>query len=279
MPTARLHDDTLLDVTIFGAGPAILLPARTTLMDGAEADKIRAWGADPNLGRTLAEGLADAGFKVIAADYEGHLAAHPQPTMLTARGVTKDLLAIADAAGAETFAYYGYSWLALAGLQLAIRTDRLTALAMGGFPPLDGPYDAMLAVTWATHEAAIANVGAAPAPEAEPGDWDAAEVTLNPDQTQQYVTLYESLRGFDERLALAHLTIPRLAFAGADDQIVYSPKWGGVTVAIGEPLARHRAELTAAGWTVEIVPGGDHMTTMQAAVALPILTDWLLQQR
>jgi hypothetical protein len=37
--------------------------------------------------------------------------------------------------------------------------------------------------------------------------------------------------------------------------------------------------LTAAGWTVEIVPGGDHMTTMQAAVALPILTDWLLQQR
>jgi hypothetical protein len=27
------------------------------------------------------------------------------------------------------------------------------------------------------------------------------------------------------------------------------------------------------------VPGCDHMTTMQAAVALPILTDWLLQQR
>jgi pimeloyl-ACP methyl ester carboxylesterase len=282
MPTARLHDDTTLDVTIRGAGPALLLPARTTVTAGPEADRIRAWGADPNLGHALAEGLATAGFRVVAADYEGHLSAHPRPTSLTARTVAADLLAIADAAGADRFAYYGYSWLALAGLQLAVRTDRLTALAMGGFPPLGGPYDAMLAVTWATHEAALASVGAPPAPEAEPGDWDAAEVTLTPEQTQQYVTLYESLRGFDERAALDRLTVPRLAFAGADDRIVYGPKWGNVTVAIGEPLARHRDELTAHGWTVEIVPGGDHMTTMQAAVVLPILTRWLpsvLEQR
>lgn len=278
MPTARLHDDTTLDVTTFGDGPAILLPARTTVMEGPEAERIRAWGADPNLGRALADGLAAAGFTVIAADYEGHLAAHPQPETLTARGVAADLLAVADAAGAGRFAYYGYSWLALAGLQLAIRTDRLTALAMGGFPPLDGPYDAMLAVTWATHEAAIANAGAPPATDVEPGDWDAAEVTLSPEQTQQFVTLYESLRGFDERTALAGLSLPRLAFAGADDRTVYGPKWGGVTVAVGEPLARHRAELTASGWTVEVVPGGDHLTTMQAAVVLPILTPWLRQQ-
>jgi pimeloyl-ACP methyl ester carboxylesterase len=236
---------------------------------------MRAWGADPNLGHTLAQGLADAGFRVVAADYEGHLGAHPQPGTLTATRLAADLLAIADAAGAERFAYYGYSWLALAGLQLAVRTHRLTALAMGGFPPLGGPYDAMLAVTWATHEAAVANVGAAPAPPAEPGDWDAAAVTLTPEQTRQYVTLYESLRGFDERGALSRLTVPRLAFAGSADQIVYSPKWGGVTVAIGEPLARHRAELVAQGWTVEVVPGGDHVSTMQAAVVLPILTRWL----
>ncbi len=271
MPTARLHDDSKLDVTIHGDGPAILLPARTAVMEGVEAETVRAWGADPNLGRALADGLAAAGYRVIAADYEGHLGAHPQPTTLTARGVATDLLAIADAAGADRFAYYGYSWLALAGLQLAVRTDRLTALAMGGFPPLGGPYDAMLAVTWATHEAAIANAGATPAPAAEPGDWDAAEVTLTPDQTQQYVTLYESLRGFDERTPL---TVPRLAFAGTGDEIVYGPRWGGVTVSIGPALARHRDELTAQGWTVELVDG-DHLSTMQAAVALPILTGWL----
>jgi hypothetical protein len=44
----------------------------------------------------------------------------------------------ARAAGAERFAYYGYSWLALSGLQLAIRTDRLAALVMGGFDDLVG---------------------------------------------------------------------------------------------------------------------------------------------
>src|SRR5690606_881929 len=118
---------------------------------------MRAWGADPNLGHTLATGLADAGLRVLAADYEGHLAAHPKPTTLTAGAVAADLLAVADAAGVERFAYYGYSWLALAGLQLALRTDRLSALAMGGYPPLAGPYDAMLAVTRAAHDLAVAH--------------------------------------------------------------------------------------------------------------------------
>jgi pimeloyl-ACP methyl ester carboxylesterase len=271
MPTARLHDDTDLDVTVTGDGPAILLPVRTSVMDGPEAEKIRAWGADPNLGAALADGLAVAGYRVVAADYEGHLSAHPQPKTLTARGVARDLLAVADAAGAGRFAYYGYSWLALAGLQLAVRTDRLTALALGGFPPLGAPYDEMLAVTWATHEAAVANAGR-PVTEAEPGDWDSAQVSLTPEQTQQYVTLYESLRGFDERTPL---TVPRLAFAGAADEIVYGPRWGGVTVSIGPALARHRDELVAGGWTVEVVPGADHLGAMQAAVVLPILTRWL----
>ena len=108
--------------------------------DDATAEQMRAWGADPHLGHTLATGLADAGFRVIAADYERHLAQHPKPGTLTAAGAAADLLAVADAAGAARFAYYGYSWLALAGLQFAIRTDRLSALAMGGFPPLGGPY-------------------------------------------------------------------------------------------------------------------------------------------
>ena len=63
-------------------------------------------------------------------------------------------MAVADAAGAGNFAYYGYSWLAVAGLQLALRTDRLSGLAMGGFPPFGGPYGAMLAVTRVAHRMA-----------------------------------------------------------------------------------------------------------------------------
>ena len=50
-----------------------------------------------------------------------------------------DILAIADAAGVERFAWYGFSFGAVVGLQLAARTDRLSALICGGWPPLGGP--------------------------------------------------------------------------------------------------------------------------------------------
>lgn len=272
-----MHDGSTLAVTVLGDGPAVLLPARTTVIEGAEAEQMRAWGADPNSGHTLAVGLADAGLRVIAADYETHLAAHPKPRTLTAGAVAADLLAVADAAGAARFAYYGYSWLALAGLQLALRTDRLTALAMGGFPPLGAPYAPMLTVTRAAHRMALANQNLTPPDlsDVEPGDWDSVPVTLTPDQTAQYVTLYESLQDFDERAALDRITVPRLAFAGADDTITYGKDWDDAVVAIAEPLREHRDELAARGWTVEIVPGADHMVAMQAGRVLPLLAPWL----
>ncbi|GAA2660487.1 hypothetical protein GCM10010436_93210 [Paractinoplanes durhamensis] len=263
---------------MLGAGPAVLLPVSTRVLDGPEAEQMRAWGADPNLGHHLATGLEAAGFRVITADYEGHLAAHPQPRTLNAATLAADLLAIADAAGERRFAYYGYSWLALAGLQLAIRTDRVTALAMGGFPPLGGPYAAMLAVTEATYRMAVTNAENPPAQVAtpEPGDWDSADMTLSPDQTRQYLSLYESLTDFSDKAAVATLPpIPRLAFAGEKDTIVYGPKWGDTVVDIVGPLIANQTALTTAGWRVEIIPAADHMAAMQAAVVLPLLTDWL----
>jgi pimeloyl-ACP methyl ester carboxylesterase len=276
MSTARLHDDAALDVAVRGDGPAVLLPVSTTLIEGETAEQMRAWGADPNVGHTLAGELAEAGFRVITADYEGHLALHPKPLTLDASAVVADLLAVADAAGADRFAYYGYSWLALAGLQLAIRTDRLTALVMGGFPPLDGPYVPMLAVTHSAHRMALANRDTPPEiTEIEPGDWEAAEVTQTPEQTEQYVTLYESLQDFDERAALDRLTVPRLAFAGANDNITYGPKWDNAYVAIGKALTRHRDELAKRGWTIEIIADADHMSAMHATTVLPILIPWL----
>ena len=276
MAMARLHDNSPLEVAVLGDGPAVLLPVSTTVSDGEAAEQMRAWGADPNLGHTLATSLADAGHRVIAADYEGHLAEHPKPRTLSAATVATDLLAIADAAGVGRFAYYGYSWLALAGFQLAIRSDRLTALAMGGFPPLDGPYGSMLTVTRAAHRMALANRDKQPAAaELQPGDWDAVEVTQTPDQTQQYVTLYESVQNFDERAALDRLSIPRLAFAGANDNIRYGAKWDSAYVAIADAVRRRRDELTRQGWTVELIPDTDHIGAMQASNVLPILTPWL----
>jgi pimeloyl-ACP methyl ester carboxylesterase len=276
MVTAELHDNASLNVSVRGEGPTVLVPVSTARVEGEAADRLRAWGTDPNLGDNLATGLAEAGFRVVTADYEGHLAAHPKPGTLTASAVAADLLAIADAAGADRFAYYGYSWLALSGLQLATRTDRLAALAMGGFPALGAPFRPMLTVTSATHRMAVANRDAPPRTvEVEPGDWDSAEVTVSPEQTGQYLTLYQSLQDFDEQAALTHLTIPRLVFAGADDNIRYGPKWDNAYVPIGEAVAAHRDELTGQGWTVEVLPGADHMSAMQSETVLPLLIPWL----
>ncbi|MBU2662481.1 alpha/beta hydrolase [Actinoplanes bogorensis] len=277
MPNARLHDGSIIEVNVRGAGPAILTPVSTALIEGEQAETMRAWGADPHLGHNLATGLAEAGFRVITADYEGHrLNEQPAPLSLTVDAVAADLLAIADAAEAERFAYYGYSWLALSGLQLALRTDRLTALAMGGYPPLDGPYDAMLAVTNSAHRLAL-DPPPPPTGEAVAGDWDSVAFTQTPDQTRQFVTLYESLRDFDD--SQVRLELPRLAFAGEKDNIQYGPDWDNAYVTLAEPLIRNQDALRSQGWQVHIVPGADHMVAMQAAAVLPLLVPFLRSSR
>ncbi|WP_214416765.1 alpha/beta fold hydrolase [Sphaerisporangium fuscum] len=296
MPEAKLHDGATIELEIHGSGPTVLLPVDPKPVEGPQADEMRKWGVDPALGRSLIEGLRDD-FRVVAFHYEGHVLADPKPDTLTAANVAADMLAVADAAGAERFAYYGYSWLALSGLQLALRTDRLSALVMGGYPPLGGPYAEMLKVTMATYEMSVSPDK--PAEEAgkagdaagqgaewswtasedgtEPGapDWDAVEVTMSESQTKQFVTLYRSLEGFDDRAVQDRLTCPRLCFAGSADEIEYSERWGGVTVRIAGPLVEHREELEALGWDVRVLDGLDHTTAMQAANVLPVLRPWL----
>ncbi|MFE4465562.1 alpha/beta hydrolase [Oerskovia sp. NPDC056781] len=304
--TATLHDGGTIRVEVTGTGPAVLLPVDPVPATGPRADELRTWGVDPALGRALVDALSPT-FCVVAADYEGHRMAHPAPDTLSPENVAADLLAIADAAGAETFAYYGYSWLALSGLQLALRTTRLSALVMGGFPPRGGPYAGMLAVTRATH-AMTTEAPAAPSTEPTDGptaqreasdvvgqeeraqatddaattardpegfDWDAFDMTLGEGQTRQFVTLYEALEGFDDRAALTAVACPRLAFAGSADEIDYGERWGGVHVSIGGALAAHADELRAAGWDVRLLDGLDHTRAMQPDAVLPVLGPWL----
>jgi pimeloyl-ACP methyl ester carboxylesterase len=285
MPEARLHDASTIAVEIKGRGPTVLLPVNPRPVEGPQAEELRRWGADPALGRSLIDGLSDA-FQVVAFDYENHVLQEPKPGTLTPANVAGDLLAVADAAGADRFAYYGYSWLALAGLQLGIRTDRLAALAMGGYPPLDGPYTEMLAVTTATHELAKASPASPPGDPATappsgdpPGevDWSTVEVTLTEAQTRQFVTLYQALQDFDDRAAQARLRCPRLCLVGSADEISYDERWGGVQVSLADPVIRHRAELQALGWEVHVLDGLDHMQAMQATRVLPILRPWLIR--
>jgi pimeloyl-ACP methyl ester carboxylesterase len=278
MPQARLHDGSTIEVQVHGEGPALLLPVNPRPVEGPRAEELRRWGNDPALGRSLIDGLKDA-FRVVAFDYEGHVLEVPKPDTLTPDNLAGDLLAVADAAGVERFAWYGYSWQALAGLQLALGSDRVAALAMGGWPPLGGPYAEMLRVTTATHRMATeprdpAAPASAPAASEEP-DWSTVEVTLSEAQTRQFVTLYQALQGFDDRAAQARLACPRLCFAGSADEIDYGERWGGVRVRLARPLLERRAELEGYGWDVQVLDGLDHTQAMQAASVLPLLRPWL----
>ncbi|MEU1724225.1 alpha/beta hydrolase [Nonomuraea sp. NPDC005692] len=274
MTTAKLHDGSTIETEVHGSGPVLLLAVNPKPIEGEAAEEMRKWGADPALGRSLIDGLSD-GFRVVAFDYEGHVLAHPKPDTLTPDNVAADMLSVADAVGADRFAYYGYSWLALSGLQLALRTDRLSALVMGGYPPLGGPYAEMLKVTEATYRMAVEPKSATPPATGtgEPGDWSSTEVTLSEGQARQFATLYRALRGFDD--GQVRLSCPRLCFVGSADEIVYDERWGGTHVSIAGPVLRERAAIEALGWDVEVLDGLDHAGAMQAANVLPILRPWL----
>jgi pimeloyl-ACP methyl ester carboxylesterase len=105
------------------------------------------------------------------------------PEALTADRVCADLLAVASAAGFDRFAYWGYSWGAAVGLQLAARTDRLTALVLGGWPPLGAPYDGILQATRLKQ------------PDPEPSS---LKVLRSKAQYRQWETFYVSLQGWPE---------------------------------------------------------------------------------
>jgi pimeloyl-ACP methyl ester carboxylesterase len=267
--SVTLHDGNTIGVEVCGDGPYLILPVNPVPIEGPQADEMRKWGADPAIGRNLIDGLADVA-RVIAVDYEGHVLATPKPETLTPTNVVADVLAIADAAGADRFAWYGFSWLGVVGLQLAVATHRLTGIAMGGWPPIDAPYAEMLNVTTAGWELAT---GA----RQSGGEDEWASAYLEPDQQRQFVTLYTALQSFDDRAALERIpaALPKVCFVGANDEIRYGPSWGDVLVNLAQPVIRGRDALERLGWEVHVLNGLDHTSAMQATAVLPILRPWL----
>jgi hypothetical protein len=165
----------------------------------------------------------------------------------TPERVCEEVLAAADRVGADRFAWYGYSWSAVVGLQLAARTDRLTALVCGGWTPLSAPYGDML--SWAERR---------------------AEQTGLPDWAMT-ATYYRELVSWPERQAVSQIKCPRMAFAGDDDIIVSE----GTTFRVGPLLAEHRAELEDMGWTVQVVEGHRHDLFMHPVVVVPLVRAFL----
>lgn len=263
---ATLQDGSSIEIEIYGDGAqTLLLPTNPHPIEGEAAEQMRHYGADPALGQNLINGLSDV-VRVVAFNYEGHVMSKPRPDTLTPANIVSDFLAVADAANADRFAYYGYSWLAMMGIQFALHTDRLLALAIGGYPPIDGPYKEMLKVTTAAN-----NMAGTPA---NPDDeWSGS--TLSKEATKQFVTLYQALQSFDDRAVQAKIACPRLCFVGSTDDIFYPPPWGDVLVTLAQPIIRGKAELEALGWDVRVLEGLDHIKAMQAAEVVPLLRSWL----
>jgi dienelactone hydrolase len=164
---------------------------------------------------------------------------------LTADRICADILAVADAAGVDRFAWFGFSFGSVVGLQLASRTSRLSALVCGGWPPLGGQY----AETLAYVEAEAAQGRATPA-----------------------LTFYRSIRGWPEREAVSKFTCPRMAFAGNKDEFVAG---AATRIRIGPLIAEHRAELERIGWTVQLIDGFGHGLGSRPDVVMPIVGRFL----
>ena len=211
-------------------------------------------------GREVLHGYLDRltdRYRVLLVDYPsiGRSASIP-PGDLTADRVCRDLLRAADAAGFERFAYWGYSWGGAVGLQLASRTDRLSALVVGGWAPLGGHYEAVL-------RGARSQVEAPPA--------SAMAVLREPAQYAQWVTFYESVQDWPEADVLARLTCPRMVFVGAGGDT----DAGGVPLPIATTVRAHRERLEALGWRVCEIPGRDFSVVLDPAAVVPVVRPFL----
>lgn len=226
---------------VHGSGPFLFLgPPIIAAQDGPGGDPL-ASGREGYLAR-----LTDS-YRVVVMDYPPTGAdAQAAVDGFTPDRVCEDILAVADAAGAERFAWYGYSWGGVVGLHLASRTTRLTALVCGGWPPLGASYARMATVCEAL---------------AERGE---AEARL-------FVTYYRGLEQWSDHEAVSKFMCPRMVFAGTDDVIVFP----GYTARIGPLVAEHRDDLEKMGWTVRLVDGYRHDLFTRPQVVTPLIRSFL----
>lgn len=195
--------------------------------------------------RGYLERLTDR-YRVVVMDYPGVGKSEPIPAgELTVDRVCVDLLRVADAAEFDRFAWWGYSWGGVIGLQLACRTERIAALVCGGWPPLGNLYPKVLQSCRATVS------------------------TL--DYQKAYVTFYESIRDWPEADSVGRLTCPRMTYVGSEDVV----ERGGITMATAATLRAHRRELETCGWQVQEIPGRDHSVWTDPATVVPIVRPFL----
>ena len=183
-------------------------------------------------------------FFLLIADYPRGIGRTGNPQGLTYHPdiAAREYLLIADAAGIDRFGWLGYSFGGAMGVQVACRTNRVTALAVGGFPPLNAPFRRMLEL--ATD---MAN-DPPPLPE-----------SIAPGVLATTVGFYEPLVVWPQREAIAKLTMPRMVFMGDQDGV----KPGLLSAPLAVHLRAAEGELRALGWQVRWLDGEDHVSAIR----------------
>ena len=204
------------------------------------------------------EGLADR-YRLILVDYPRGMGQTPNPIgmEMTPNRLVEEYELVADAAGADKFAWIGYSFGAAAGVQMATRSDRLTALVLGGFPPLNAPFERM---TWVVKDMAK-NLH------------EMEGIEFSRKLANQSVGFYEPLSGWPEREEVSRITIPRMVFMGSNDTAQGVGEQYKTELA--EPLRKTETELRDKGWEIHWILGGGHLDAIQPERALPIVRTFL----
>lgn len=202
------------------------------------------------------DGLTDR-YRVLLADYPniGNSTA-PAAEQMTVERVCADMLSVADVAGFRRFAWWGGTFGAVIGLNLATRTDRLSALVSAGWPPLAAPYADMLRGT-------LRNLADPPA--------HARVILRTPAQYGQWVAFYKSLQEWPQAEAVAGIACPRL--------VVYGSAAESSVADIPLPLAAiirdNRGRLEALGWQVIEIPDSDAAVILDPGKLVPVVKAWM----
>ena len=195
-------------------------------------------------------GLTD-GSQVLLVDYPsiGRSTTIP-PLELKVDRVCDDMLNVADAAGIDSFAWWGGTFGAVTGLALAARTDRVDALVCAGWSPLGTPYAGMVAAARVQLQD--------PPPHAR-------VMLRDPGQYAQWSTFYGSLGDGWEAQTVQRIRCPRAVIYGdhAESSV------GDCPLPIAATLRARTPELQNLGWQVIEVPRADASLVLEPDRLVP----------
>lgn len=219
-----------------------------------------------------------ARFRVIRYDMRGHGASDASPGEYTIELLSRDALAVADAAGARRFSFAGISIGGMVGQWLAAHAaSRIDKLVLSNTSPR------LPADVWAARIEAVRKGGTAAIADAVLARWftapflarqhpriASARSTLVAVDAQGYIGCCTAIRDMDQTSTAASIRMPTLIIVGTHD--LATPKAHGEALAAAIPGAS-LVELDAAHIPVVEAPGAFADALLQFLVNAPVATE------